>query len=114
MTPADARDRAQAAELAAAVQEATGQSVEVAFVGRGYPGERAEAGAAKHGIRLEVVKHPAAKGGFVLPPRCWVAERSSARLARDSERLGTTLAGFPCVAFALLALAKTMPALAVL
>ena len=46
-----------------------------------------------HGIRLEVVKLPEAKRGFVLLPRRWVVERSFAwatrfrRLARDYERL---------------------------
>jgi transposase len=120
VTPADAGDRAQVAELAEAVQEATGQSVEVAFVDQGYTGERAEADAAAHGIRLEVVKHPAATRGFVLLPRRWVVERDFAwmarfrRLARAYERLDTTLAGFHYVAFALLALAKAMPVVAVL
>jgi transposase len=120
VTPADEGDRAQVAELAAAVQEATGQRVEVAFVDQGYTGARAEADAAAHGIRLEVVKHPAAKRGFVLLPRRWVVERDFAwmarfrRLARDYERLATTLEGFHYVAFALLALAKAMPVLAVL
>ncbi len=120
VTPADDQDRAQVAELAEAVQEATGETVEVAFVDQGYTGEQAEADAAAHGIRLEVVKHPAAKRGFVLLPRRWVVERNFAwaarfrRLARDYERLETTLEGFHYVAFALLALAKIMPVLAVL
>ena len=120
VTPADEQDRAQVAELAEAVQEATGQAVEVAFVDQGYTGEQAEADAAARGIRLEVVKHPAARRGFVLLPRRWVVERGFAwmarfrRLARDYERLETTLEGFHYVAFALLALAKVMPVLAVL
>jgi hypothetical protein len=45
--------------LAAKVQEATGDSVEVVFVDQGYTGEVAAAAAEKHGIRLEVVKLPA-------------------------------------------------------
>ncbi len=120
VTPADDQDRAQVAELAEAVQEATGETVEVAFVDQGYTGEQAEADAAAHGIRLEVVKHLAAKRGFVLLPRRWVVERNFAwaarfrRLAKDDERLETTLEGFHYVAFALLALAKIMPVLAVL
>jgi transposase len=120
VTPADAQDRAQVAELAAAVQEATGQTVEVAFVDQGYTGEAAAAEAAAHGIRLEVVRLPEAKRGFVLLPRRWVVERSFAwagrfrRLARDYERLHTTLAGFHFVAFALLALKTALPILAVL
>jgi transposase len=120
VTPADEQDRAQVAELAEAVREATGQTVGVAFVDQGYTGEQAEADAAAHGIRLEVVKHPAAKRGFVLLPRRWVVERGFAwmarfrRLARDYERLETTLEGFHYVAFAILALAKVMPVLAIL
>ncbi len=120
VTPADAQDRAQVADLAAAVQEATGQTVEVAFVDQGYTGETTAAEAAAHGIRLEVVRFPEAKRGFVLLPRRWVVERSFAwtgrfrRLARDYERLHTTLAGFHYVAFALLALQSALPILAVL
>lgn len=120
VTAADEQDRAQVGELAEAVQEATGQSVEVAFVDQGYTGEQAAEDAAAHGIRLEVVKHPAVKRGFVLLPRRWVVERNFAwaarfrRLARDYERLETTLEGFHYVAFALLMLVKVMPVLAVL
>jgi transposase len=120
VTPADAQDRAQVATPAAAVQEATGQAVEVAFVDQGYTGAEAAADAAAQGIRLEVVRLPEAKRGFVLLPRRWVVERSFAwagrfrRLARDYERLHTTLAGFHYVAFALLALKTALPILAVL
>ena len=120
VTPANEQDRAQVAELAEAVQEATGQSVELAFVDQGYTGAQTEADAATHGIRLEVVKLPDIKRGFVLLPRRWVVERNFAwaarfrRLARDYERLETTLEGFHYVAFALLMLVKVMPVLAVL
>jgi transposase len=119
-TPADAQDREQVARLAAAVQEATGGTIEVGFVDQGYTGGDPAAAAASHGIRLEVVKLPAAKRGFVLLPRRWVVERSFAwtgrfrRLARDYERLHTTLEGFPYVAFALLALKAVLPVLAIL
>jgi transposase len=112
VTPADAQDRAQVAALAAAVQEATGEAVEVAFVDQGYTGERAAEDAAAHGMRLEVVKLPEAKRGFVLLPRRWVVERSNAwlarfrRLARDYERLPETLRGLHFLAFALLLLAR--------
>ena len=41
VTPADAQDRAQVETLAAEVQEATGESVELAFVDQGYTGEAA-------------------------------------------------------------------------
>jgi transposase len=120
VTPADAQDREQVARLAAAVQEATGGTVEVAFVDQGYSGEEPATAAATHGIRLDVVKLPEAKRGFVLLPRRWVIERDFAwtgrfrRLARDYERLHTTLEGLHYVAFALLALNAVRPILAIL
>jgi len=110
VTPANEQERAQVAELVARVQEATGDSVEIAFVDQGYTGEQAAEDAAAHGIRLEVVKLPTAKHGFVLLPRRWVVERSFAwmarfrRLARDYERLTETLVGLHFVAFAILLL----------
>jgi transposase len=112
VTPADAQEREQVAELAAAVQEATGQSVSLAYVDQGYTGDQTAADAASHGIRLEVVKHTEAKKGFVLLPRRWVVERSFAwfarfrRLARDYERLAETLAGWHWVAFVALMLQR--------
>jgi transposase len=68
VTPANEQDRAQVAALAAAVQEATGAQVELAFVDQGYTGDQAAEDAAAHGIRLEVVKLPEARQGFVLLP----------------------------------------------
>jgi hypothetical protein len=56
-------------ELAGAVQEATGESVELAYADEGYTGERPAEDAEAHGISLEVVKHEEAKRGFVLLPR---------------------------------------------
>jgi transposase len=108
VTPANEQDRAQVGELAERVQEATSGTVEVAFVDQGYTGEQPAADAQAHGIRLEVVKLPTAKRGFVLLPRRWVVERSFAwmtrfrRLVRDYERLAETLAGMHFVAFAIL------------
>ena len=108
VTPANEQDRAQVAALAERIQEATGESVEVAFVDQGYTGDQPAADAEMHGIRLEVVKLPTAKHGFVLLPRRWVVERSFAwmarfrRLARDYERLPETLAGLHFIAFAIL------------
>src|SRR5215207_5134293 len=52
VTPANAQDRAQVEELAAAVQDATGDSIEVAYVDQGYTGADAEAAADGWGIRL--------------------------------------------------------------
>jgi len=71
VTPADADDRAEVGRLAEAVQEATGERVEVAFVDQGYTGERPAEAAAQHGIQLGLVKLPEAKRGFVLLPRRW-------------------------------------------
>lgn len=108
VTPANEQDRAQVAALTEEIQEVTGESVEVAFVDQGYTGEQAATDAQAHGIRLEVVKLPTAKRGFVLLPRRWVVERSFGwmarfrRLARDYERLAETLAGLHFVAFAML------------
>ena len=120
VTPANVQERSQVGVLAEAVQAATGQSVELAFVDQGYTGATPAAAADAHGIQLEVVKPPAAQRGFVLLPRRWVVERSFAwtgrfrRLARDDERLHTTLEGVHFIAFALLALKSALPILAVL
>ena len=106
VTAAGEQERAQVADLAAAVQEATGQTVTLAYVDQGYTGAQPAADAAAHGIRLEVVEHTEAKRGFVLLPRRWVVERSFAwlarfrRLARDYERTAEVLAGWHWVAFA--------------
>jgi len=110
VTPADAQDRAQVEQLAAAVQEATGEHVELAWVDQGYTGDEPAQAAARQGIELVVVKLPEAKHGFVLLPRRWVVERDFAwasrfrRLARDYERLDTTLASWHYLAFACLML----------
>jgi transposase len=108
VTPANAQERDQVGILAAAVQDATGGTVDVAFVDEGYTGEDPAALAAAHGIRLEVIKLPEVKHGFVLLPRRWVVERTFAwaarfrRLARDYERLPETFVGLHFIAFACL------------
>jgi transposase len=105
VTAANAQDRAQVADRSQALQEVTGHNIQVAFVDQDYTGEQPAADAAQHGLRLEVVKHHEAKWGFVLLPQRWVVERSFAwaarfrRLARDYERLATTLAGYHWLAF---------------
>jgi transposase len=112
VTSANEQERAQVAQLAQQVQDATGENVELAYVDQGYTGKQAAAEAAEHGMQLEVVKLPEAKKGFVLLPRRWVVERSFAwtarfrRLARDFERLSETLAGLHFLAFAILMLAR--------
>jgi transposase len=118
VTPADEQDRAQVGELARQVQQITQENVALAYVDQGYTGETAEEAAAEHGIQLEVVKHTEAKRGFVLLPRRWVVERSFAwaarfrRLARDYERLATTLGAFHFLAFACLMIANLFRLLA--
>ena len=74
VTPATEQDRAQVGALAEAVQEASGDVVELAYVDRGCSGEEAASKAEARGIRLEVVKHPGARRGLVLLPRRWVVE----------------------------------------
>ncbi len=112
VTAADEQDRGQVGKLARDVQRQTGKSVELAYVDQGYTGEKAAAAAEKQKIELSVVKLPEAKRGFVLLPRRWVVERSFAwlarcrRLARDYERLASTLMGMHLAAFAIVMLAR--------
>src|SRR5947208_14833722 len=112
VTPADEQDRSRVKQLAREVQKVTGKSVELAFVDQGYTGEKPAEDAAKQGIKLEVVKLPEAKRGFVLLPRRWVVERSFAwlarfrRLSKDYERLSATLRGMHLAAFAIVMLAR--------
>jgi transposase len=114
VTAADEQDRDQVAHLAGVVQAVTGDTVEVAFVDQAYTGAEPQAAAAARGIRLEVVKLPQAKRGFVLLPRRWVVERSIGwlarfrRLARDYERLPDTVEGLTFVAFACLLLHRAI------
>jgi transposase len=115
VTPADQQDRDQVARLAEAVQEATRDAVELAYVDQAYTGPDAEIAAADEGIDLAVVKLDEAKRGFVLLPRRWVIERSFGwaarfrRLAKDYERLTETLEGMHYVAFSILMLHKAAP-----
>ena len=114
VSPANAQDRAQVAQMAEQVQQATGDSVEVAFVDPGGTGDQPAQDAAAHGLSLEVAKLPEAEKGFVLLPRRWVVERSFAcaarfrRLARDDERLPATLAGSHVLVFAILILTRVV------
>jgi transposase len=108
VTPANEQDRVQVDELAKQIQEVLGDSVEVVFVDQGHTGDKTAAAAEAHGIRLQVVKLPTVKRGFVLVPRRWVVERSFGWMARfqgmvrDYERLAETLIGLHSVAFAIL------------
>ena len=112
VTAANKQDRAQVGKLAKEVQKTTGKSVKLAFVDQGYTGERALEAARKQKIELSVVKLSEAKRGFVLLPRRWVVERSFGwlvrfrRLAKDYERLASTLKGMHLAAFANIMLAR--------
>jgi transposase len=114
VTPAKAQERARVADLADAVQDATGSTVELAWVDRGYTGGDPAEAAEARGIESVVVRLPEAKQGFVLLPRRWVGERPFAwatrfrRLAKDYERLPETVAGLHFVAFACLMLHKLL------
>jgi len=111
VTPANQQDREQVGQLAKDVQKQTGKSVELAYVDQGYTGDNPTAAAQAQAIELSVVKLPHAKRGFVLLPRRWVVERSFAwlarfrRLAKDYERLASTLKGMHLAAFAFIMLA---------
>jgi transposase len=118
VTAANEQDRAQVKRIARDVQEATGDSVTLAYVDQGYTGEETAMDAAERGIQLHVVSLPQARRGFVLLPRRWVVERSFAwaapfrRLAKDCERLPQTVAGFHYIAFACLMLRHVAEAMA--
>lgn len=105
-TTANADDRAEVGRMAKAIQAATGDNVDIAFVDQGYTGDRPAAAARAHGIDLKVVKLAEAKRGFVLLPRRWVVERSFAwvtrfrRLVKDYERCAATLTDLHLIAFA--------------
>lgn len=112
ITPANEQERAQVGELCQRVQEITGQTVEVGFGDQGYTGEAPEYEAAVYDIDLQVITKPEGQTGFVLLPRRWVVERSFAwcsrfrRLARDYERLSSTLQQLHFVVFACIMLAR--------
>jgi len=112
VTPASTQDRDAVARLAHAVQEATQETVEVAFVDGVYKGPIAHDAAQAEGIRLDVVTVPEGQRGFVLLPRRWVVERSFAwmsrfrRLARDYERLPQTLEQIHFIAFVCVMLSR--------
>lgn len=118
VTAADEQDRTQVGQLAQAVQAVTGENVELAYVDQGYTGDEAAQAAAEQGLRLEVVKLPDAKRGFVLLPRRWVVERSFGwmsrfrRLVRDYERLPETLQGLHFLAFAMIMLHRFVQTIA--
>jgi len=56
VTPANEQDREQVEKLAEAVQQITGEHVELAYVDQGYTGEAAKRAAASHSIELGSVR----------------------------------------------------------
>ena len=114
VTPANEDDRSAVAALAEAVQDATNQNVELAYVDQACTGEHPAQAAAAHGIALDVVCLSEAKRDFVLPRR-WVVEHSFGwmarfrRLACHYARLPKTLAGLHLVAFVILLLDRVPP-----
>jgi transposase len=108
IAPANEQERAQVAELARQVQQATGQTVKLAFADLGYTGNTARQAAHDEGVELQIIKLPEAKKGFVLLPCRCVVERSFSwlnrfrRLAQHYDRLPETLAGLHFIFFAML------------
>ena len=115
VTPANEQERTQVQALAEAVQEATHNSVEIAYVDQGYTGEEPQNEAKQAGIELIVVKLPEAKKGFVLLPRRWVVERTFAwcdanrRLSKDYEVLTDSSEAFIYIAMTRLLLRRLAP-----
>jgi transposase len=114
VTPANEAERREINALAQRVQEVTGETVELIYADAAYTGDETAAAAQAHGMRLVVVQRPEGGHGFVLLPKRWVVARSFAwisrfrRLARDYERLPTTLIGLHFAAFICLLLPKLL------
>ena len=115
VTPANEQDREQVEKLAEAVQQITGEHVELAYVDQGYTGEAAKRLAAAspwHRTGGGLSAHAGQTRLRSSLPRRWVIERSFAwaarfrRLARDYERMAQTLAGWHYVAFVCLMLGQ--------
>jgi len=77
LTPANQQERAQVQALGQVVQQATAQTVKLAFADQGYTGQAAAQAAEQKGLQLHVVKLPEAKKGVVLLLlRRWVVQPS--------------------------------------
>ena len=108
VTPADEQDRAQVGELASQVQDITGEHVELAYVDQGYTGQAAEE--AWHPARggqahRDQTRLRAAAQTMGRRAKLRLGSRFR-RLARDYERLATTLGTFHFLAFARLMIAN--------
>ncbi len=90
ITPANEQEWAQVADLAALVQDVTGQTVELAYVDQGYTGDEPAEAFAGHDIQLETVKLPNAAGpkcGFVFVAAA-LGGRAQFRLAGPFSEVG--------------------------
>lgn len=111
-TLTNAQKRSQVSQLAAWVQDATGDAVALADVDQGYTDNQVVQKARVQHREREVGKVPEAKKGLVLLPRRWVVARRLAwtgrfrRLARDDKPLPQTLAGLHGVACTILMLKR--------
>ena len=74
VTAANGQERAEVANLSAAVQNATGQTVTLAYANQGGCAARRRCRSARDPSGGG--KHTEAKRGFVLLPRRWVVERT--------------------------------------
>ncbi|HYI25331.1 MAG TPA: transposase, partial [Thermomicrobiales bacterium] len=114
VTAPNAQARALVGGPADAVQEAAGNTVELAWVDQGFTGDEPSKEAGARWIELVVVRLPEAKQGLVLLPRRWVVEQSFAwvtrfrRLANDDERLPETVAGLHFLALTCLMLQQRL------
>ena len=63
------------ADLIKDVQGATGEHVDVAYVGQGYTSEVPKQDAAQQGVNVIVIKLQEAKRGFALLPKRWRVQR---------------------------------------
>lgn len=111
VTPASASNRVQVGELTAAVQVATGDHVELAFVDQGSIGSRSRGRARdraddREGARGQA-RFRAVAATLGRRARFRLASRLR-RLARDFERLPETVAGLHVVAFACLMLHRLL------
>jgi hypothetical protein len=87
VTSGSEQERDRVGELATQIRELTNGRVTLAYIDQGYTGPHAAA-AAQQEIELEVMKHTAAKKGFVLLPRRW-GGRTNLRLARTPSTTGS-------------------------
>ena len=96
VTPANVDDRAEIGRLTDAIQEATGESITLAYVYQGYTGETATAAAKQRGIALEVVKLPEANGASCCcPDGGWSNGRSHGR--PDAGDWSRTMSDMPAL-----------------